>query len=107
MNGLATVLHRNGDYQGAETLFRDALSLRRKLLGEDHPDVAKSAHGLATLLRDTGNYAEAEPLYQQALSTFRGRMVESRPQMTKLYQDLVHFYEAWNKPDEADRYRMQ
>ena len=42
-----------------------ALAIRRKVLGEDHPDTAASYNNLACNLDAQGKYAEAEPLYQQ------------------------------------------
>ena len=35
----------------AEKLFREALAMRRKLLGEEHPRVANSLNNLAILYR--------------------------------------------------------
>lgn len=44
------------------------MDIRRKSLGNRHPDVANSLTNLAALLRDRGNYAAAEPLYREAIS---------------------------------------
>ena len=45
-----------------------ALALREKALGPDHPDVATSLNNLAGLYHAQGRYAKAEPLYQRALA---------------------------------------
>ena len=47
---LAEVLQDRGDLDGAETLFREALAMRRKLLGEDRA-TGVSMNMLAHLLR--------------------------------------------------------
>jgi Tfp pilus assembly protein PilF len=39
----------------------------KKLLGEEHPSVAKTLGNLASLYDDQGRNKEAEPLYLQAL----------------------------------------
>ena len=39
-NNLASNLHAQGKYAEAEPLFRTALEIRRRVLGEDHPDTA-------------------------------------------------------------------
>jgi len=44
------------------------LKIRRKLLGDRHPDVAGSLNNLAGLYKAQGRFAEAEPLYEEALA---------------------------------------
>jgi serine/threonine protein kinase/Tfp pilus assembly protein PilF len=62
-------VYRNlGLYNEARPLLEGALALRRETLGENHPDVARSAFGLATLLRRIGEFDEARELYEQALA---------------------------------------
>ena len=46
----------------------EALEMRKKLLGEEHPDVAQSINNLAGLYYGQGRYSEAEPLYVEALA---------------------------------------
>jgi hypothetical protein len=40
-----------GKYAEAKPLFERSLEIRKKALGEDHPDVAASLNNLAELLR--------------------------------------------------------
>jgi tetratricopeptide (TPR) repeat protein len=54
------------DYASAEPLLRSALQLRRKLLGNQHTDVAGSLTLLASLLIDTGRYEEARSAAAEA-----------------------------------------
>jgi hypothetical protein len=56
----------DGDYGAAEPLLIDAVTLRRKLLGPEHTDVAGSLTLLASLLIDTGRYEEALPVAREA-----------------------------------------
>ena len=47
--------------------YRQALEIRKKVLGDQHPDTATSLNNLAALYQSMGDYAKAEPLYRQAL----------------------------------------
>jgi len=51
-----------GRYEEAEPLYRDALAMGQRLLGEAHPAVANSLNNLAGLYESQGRYEEAEPL---------------------------------------------
>ncbi len=42
--------------------------MRRKLLGDEHPEVAQSLYDLARVLREAGNLAEAEARQREALA---------------------------------------
>ncbi len=61
-NQVGTYFHQTGNYQEAEPLLRKALMIRKKVLGEEHPDTAQSINNLALLLSLTGRYEESEPL---------------------------------------------
>ncbi|MEN8221297.1 MAG: tetratricopeptide repeat protein, partial [Pseudomonadota bacterium] len=67
----ADVLYDKGDYNNAEPLYHQALTLREKILPKEHPDIAYSMSGLANLLYSKGDYDSAEPLFRQALALFR------------------------------------
>jgi tetratricopeptide (TPR) repeat protein len=68
-----------GRYESAEPLYLQALELRQRLLGENHPDVATSLNNLALLYNTQGNYTEAEALSQQALTIFQQRLGNQHP----------------------------
>ena len=68
---LATLLAATGRYDEAEPLFRQALEIDRKTLGERHPLYATRLNNLASLLKDTGRHEEAESFYRQALEISR------------------------------------
>ena len=57
-------------YKDAEALFRGALTMRQKLLGE-HRSVAETLEDLGTLLVRAGRFEEGEPLLQEALELRR------------------------------------
>ena len=59
LNNLAEVLKDKGDLGGAELMHRQALEMRRRFLGEQHPHVAESMNNLADLLRKKRDVAGA------------------------------------------------
>jgi tetratricopeptide (TPR) repeat protein len=66
MTNLAMWQMEDGDFEAAEPLLREALELRRTLLGNEHADVASTMTLLADLLIDTGRFDEALPLAMDA-----------------------------------------
>jgi eukaryotic-like serine/threonine-protein kinase len=60
-----------GDYQKAEGLLKEALELRRKLYGNEHPLVAESLSGIVTALLFQGKLGEAETLSRESLAICR------------------------------------
>src|ERR1700737_1846913 len=60
-------LYDAGQYSDAIPVAQQALAIREKALGPDHPDVANSLNNLAELYRKQSRYGDAEPLYQRSL----------------------------------------
>jgi non-specific serine/threonine protein kinase/serine/threonine-protein kinase len=94
----------------AELKLRAALSVREKI----HPDdwttfETKSLLGQALL--DQKKYADAEPLLLSAYKGLKERAAQIPPsdksRLTEALDRLVRLYEAWNKPDEAARWRKE
>jgi tetratricopeptide (TPR) repeat protein len=72
-------LHQQGRYAEAEPLYRQALAICRKALGEQHPLTATSLYNLAANLDAQGKHADAEPLHRQALAIHRKVRGEQHP----------------------------
>ena len=68
---LGLALSEQGKLAEAETLFREALAMQKKLLTSEHPDVARSLDGIASVFYSEQNFAEAETLYREALAMQR------------------------------------
>jgi tetratricopeptide (TPR) repeat protein len=62
LNRTFEVLYRAGKYAEAMPAARQALAIRKEVLGERHPDTATSLNNLAGLLEAQGDYAAAQPL---------------------------------------------
>ncbi|MEL7353681.1 MAG: tetratricopeptide repeat-containing protein [Cyanobacteria bacterium P01_A01_bin.116] len=89
---LANLYESQGRYEEAEPLYLQDLEMSRKLLGEEHPDVATSLNNLANLYRSQGRYEEAEPLYIQALEQRRKLLGEEHPSVATSLNNLGALY---------------
>ena len=68
LDDLAAVLWRQGKLAEAETMQREALDLRKRLQGVQHPDFAFPLTALAQMLSDEGKLPEAEAAQRQVLA---------------------------------------
>lgn len=66
LSDLAICNSKLGEYPRVLGQCKQALEIRRKLLGEKHPVVADSLNNLATCLRGLGNYPQALEVSKQA-----------------------------------------
>src|SRR5262249_29642392 len=71
LNSLAGILKEEGKLDEAESLFRETLSLRRKILTPGNPLLVQSVNNLARLLYPKRNVPEAESLLREALEMQR------------------------------------
>src|SRR5206468_943089 len=71
LNRTGVYLHEHGHYTKAAPLFQLAAQIRKRALGDTHPDYGSSLHNLATTYLEQGDYLRAEPLLRQALEIAR------------------------------------
>src|SRR5262245_54374585 len=67
LNNEGVTLQKRGHYREAEKPLRQALVIREKALGKEHPHTAASYSNVASCLDALGKHAEALPLLRQAL----------------------------------------
>jgi tetratricopeptide (TPR) repeat protein len=70
MNNLAGVLEKQGKYEEAEAIHRQALQQREKVLGYEHLETLESVYCLAHLLSTTHRYNESLALYKRACTGY-------------------------------------
>jgi len=80
----------------------DALAIREKQLGPEHPDTAQSLNNLAELYRAQGKYEQAEPLYQRALAIREKQLGPEHPYTATSLNNLAGLYRAQGKYEQAE-----
>jgi tetratricopeptide (TPR) repeat protein len=76
--------------------------MQRKLLGSDHPDVAKSLSGLADVLAQRGKLVEAEAMHLEALAMQRKLLGNEHPAVSTSIKNLVRVLRDQGKVAEAE-----
>ena len=69
--------------------MNDALQIREKTLGENHPAVAATLNNLAVLYGKRGKYKEAEPLCKRALEIREKVLGKDHPDVAKQLNNLA------------------
>jgi CHAT domain-containing protein/Tfp pilus assembly protein PilF len=87
-------LNRAGKFDEAIAIVERGLEIRERVLGPEHPDVAKSLTYLANLCLRKGNYVRAEPLYQRALTIQMKSLGPEHPYVAHTLNNLAAFYRS-------------
>ena len=67
MNNLAALYNSQEKYTEAEPLYKKSLMIKRKTLGNEHPEVSELMDKLGKLYKAQSKYVEAESIYKQSL----------------------------------------
>ncbi len=97
----ARTAHQKGDYNGAATLYKQALAIQIKTLGPNRPEVAASLNNLAVIYQDEYLYSQAEPLYQQALGIWE-KTPRTDAQAASCMSNLADLYRDEHKDSQAE-----
>ena len=86
---LGRVYQDQGLNERAEPLHREALAIRRKVLGDEHRETAVSLSDLASVLRLNGDLAGAEALLRQSSRHQRKTRGDEHPNTATTLHDLA------------------
>ncbi|HKL14377.1 MAG TPA: tetratricopeptide repeat protein, partial [Balneolaceae bacterium] len=87
-SGLANLLAEQENYQKADSLLQEVVSVRRERLGEEHPLLAQSLYELASVQYRAGGYESAARLSREALQIQQATLPEGH-RRTALTQSLL------------------
>jgi len=82
---LGQVYHKLNDFEASEEMLLLALEQRRELLGDDHPDVARTLISLALLQSDQEAHDDSAAHAREALEIAEAKVPEEHP----LYADAL------------------
>ena len=92
LNMAGRLAHEVGRYAEAQPFLEEALDIREKTLGPEHPDVALSLNNLALLYHNQGQYGKAEPLYQRSLAIREKALGPDHPDVATSLNNLAALY---------------
>jgi tetratricopeptide (TPR) repeat protein len=102
LENIAHVERDKHRFEEAERLFQEVLAIRRKLLGDEHQDVATSLHNLARVLYDEGRYPEAETMFGDVVARRRQLLGDEHPSVATSVHSLGLVLEAQGRWSEAE-----
>ena len=107
MQRLGVCLLMSGDARGSEPVYLEAVRIRRKVLGDSHPDCASSLNGLAIVYDTLGDYARAETLYREALDVWRRAGEAESSDSARCLGQLAFLCQRTGDTSRAEHYFLQ
>jgi serine/threonine protein kinase len=101
LNDLGAVRYAEGRRDAAIDLMEQALHLKEKTLGTDHPDVGTSEGNVAIALAELGRYQEALLHVQRSLSLLRHGLGDAHPDTAIQLSNRGEILNALGRPTDA------
>ncbi|KAK2468823.1 hypothetical protein H9L39_19585 [Fusarium oxysporum f. sp. albedinis] len=103
METVALELTSQGRYKEAQQIRQQIMELRRKLLGDEHPDTLTSMNGLSDILVCLGKFQEAEKIYQSTLELRKKVLGDEHPDTLMSMNGLADALLCLEKFQEAEK----
>lgn len=87
--------------------YSRALEIRRRVLGDSHPDTTFSLTNLATLLTEMGQYDRAEAMYLEALAQRRQAFETGHPAVASVIYQLGWLNSNRGRWTQAEQYHRE
>ncbi|MEU5872600.1 tetratricopeptide repeat protein [Glycomyces sp. NPDC047369] len=94
LNAAGLFLRDEGNLLHAIAYLKQALTDRRRALGNDHPGTLASVNNLASAYESAGNLRRAIPLYEQALTDCQRVLGNDHPGTLAMVNNLAGAYES-------------
>jgi serine/threonine protein kinase len=96
------LLQAKGRLDEAESMHREVLEGRRRVLGADHPDTLASVNNMGAVLQAQGKLKDAEVLYKEALDEGRRVYGEEHPHTIALLSNYAGVLRSMGRFAEAE-----
>ncbi len=103
-DAVASQFYQVGLYKRAAELEAAALGMRRRALGEDHPETLDSMSSLGLMLLDAGNRGDAETLFRDVLEKRRRIQGPDDPQTLSAINSMGSFMRDTGDLTEAEKF---
>lgn len=100
-------LHKQAKDIEAERLHKQALAIRRKILGDDHPDVASSLKNLADVYSALRKYSDSERFHLEALAIREKAYGPEHADIAHSLNNLAIVYRIMGNHREAERLHLR
>ncbi len=104
---LGLLYHNMGRYSTAMDYAVEALTLRKKNLGEDHAAYAASLNNLGVLEKDLGNYNKSEQILEESLDKHQKLGKGFEGPLALAYNNKAHLYQTMGRYQEAEPIMLQ
>lgn len=106
LNNLGNLYHRSGRYFESIKVFEEALEMRKKAGGDNHPDTAQSMNNFAASLTYI-QPAYAQALLRQALSIYENSLGKEHPWYAQALNNLSYLLATQGQHEEAIRLQRE
>ncbi|KAL8318561.1 hypothetical protein RB597_005713 [Gaeumannomyces tritici] len=100
-------LYDRGRWREKEPVDERAYGLRKKVLGDKHPDTIRSMAELATTYGCQGRYDEAEKMHMEVLVLRRDVLGDKHPDTIRSMAELATTYSCQGRHNEAKKMRVE
>ncbi|MBZ0268517.1 tetratricopeptide repeat protein, partial [bacterium] len=107
MDNLAAAYEEVDRSDRAEELYREALAMRIRILGEAHPQVADTWNNLGVLLNGAGRYEESEDAHRRGLAGRTAAYGERHPDVVQSLGNLATTLRRLGDEAQAERLMRQ
>lgn len=98
----AMACHKQKKFQQAESLYKQALSIFKKRVGEDHPDAVTLLNNLGCMYASQKLYPDAQHYLERALTIRQARLSPNAPELESSLKTLAKLYIDQGKLKDAE-----